>query len=77
MAKKYTIQIQEDKHGIFVGEVVGMSACYTQAKTIPQLLKRIIKLWEWSVENNEINNNKVKLVKKYQKSLDSWFLLKV
>lgn len=77
MSKKYTIQIQKDKHGMFVGEVVGLPTCYTQAKTIPQLLERIIEVSEWSVENSEMDKNKAKLVKKYQKSFDSWFWLKV
>lgn len=35
---------------MFVGEVVGLPACYTQAKTIPQLLERIIEVSEWSIE---------------------------
>lgn len=35
---------------MFVGEVVGLPACYTQAKTIPQLLERIIEVSEWSME---------------------------
>lgn len=50
MSKKYTIQIQKDKNGMFVGEVIGLPACYTQAKTIPQLLERIVEVSEWSLE---------------------------
>lgn len=46
MSKKYTIQVQKDKNGMFVGEVVGLPACYTQAKTIPQLLERIVEVSE-------------------------------
>lgn len=60
MAKKYTIHIEKDENGMFVGEVVGMPACYTQAKTIPQLLERIIEVSEWSMELlQEMKHSKV------------------
>lgn len=35
------------------------------------------KLYSEHIENNEMDENKVKLVKKYQKSLKSWFWLKI
>lgn len=35
------------------------------------------KLYSEYTENNEMNDNKVKLTKKYQKSLESWFWLKI
>ena len=50
MSKKYSIHIQKDKNGIYIWEVLGLPACYTQAKTIPQLLERIVEVSEWSLQ---------------------------
>lgn len=35
------------------------------------------ELYSEYIENSEMNDNKTKLVKKYQKSLKSWFWLKI
>ena len=61
MTKKYTINIEKDENWIFVWEVVWLPACYTQAKTIPQLLERIVEVSEWSIELlQDINNKSLK-----------------
>jgi predicted RNase H-like HicB family nuclease len=36
-----TILIEQDEDGIYVGTVPEIEGCYTQAKTIPELLERI------------------------------------
>ena len=46
---KYQIQIEKDENWLFVGEIVWLPACYTQAKTIPELLDRLVEVTEWSV----------------------------
>ena len=56
MKKKYQISIDRDENNIFVGEIVWLPACYTQAKTIPELLSRMVEVIDGSVELlNDIN----------------------
>ena len=49
MKKKYQIIIEKDEDWIFVWEVVWLPACYTQAKTLPELLSRLTEVTEWSI----------------------------
>ena len=49
MKEKYQIIIEKDENGYFIGEVVGLPACYTQAKTLPELLSRLTEVTEWSL----------------------------
>ena len=37
---KYTVIIEKDEDGWFVSEVVELSGCHTQGKTIDQLIER-------------------------------------
>ena len=46
MKEKYQIIIEKDENGYFIGEVVGLPACYTQAKTLPELLSRLTEVTE-------------------------------
>ncbi len=39
--KAFTVIIQKDKEGYFVGEVVELSGCHTQAKSLDELMERI------------------------------------
>lgn len=50
MKKKYQIMIEKDENNYFVWEVVWLPACYTQAKTLPELLSRLLEVTEWSVD---------------------------
>ncbi|HOG15266.1 MAG TPA: type II toxin-antitoxin system HicB family antitoxin [Candidatus Absconditabacterales bacterium] len=50
MKKKYQIVIERDENNYFVGEVVGLLACYTQAKTVPELLSRLLEVTEGSID---------------------------
>jgi predicted RNase H-like HicB family nuclease len=46
--KAFTVTIQKDKEGYFVGEVVELPGCHTQAKSLDELMERIkeaIKLY--------------------------------
>jgi len=40
MPRKYTIVIEKDEEGWLVSEVVELPGCHTQAKTLPELMKR-------------------------------------
>lgn len=41
--KNYTfsVVIEQDENGIYVGRVPSLRSCYTQAKTLPELYKRL------------------------------------
>ena len=46
--KKFTVVIEKDEDNYFVGSVVELPGCYTQAKSMDKLIKRIkeaIKLY--------------------------------
>lgn len=42
--------IEQDENGIYVAEVVGLPSCYTQAKSIPELIQRLIEVSGGSIE---------------------------
>lgn len=50
MTKEYKISIEKDENDMFVWEVIWLPACYTQAKTVPELLDRLMEVAEWSLE---------------------------
>ena len=48
MSTEYTIVIEKDEDGYYVGSVPGLPGCHTQGKSIDQLLERMqeaIALW--------------------------------
>ena len=48
MSTEYTIVIEKDEDGYYVGSVPGLPGCHTQGKSIDQLLERMqeaITLW--------------------------------
>ncbi len=48
--RNYTIQIERDEDGVFVGEIPDLPACYTQANNIPDLLSRLLEVAEGSAQ---------------------------
>ena len=36
----YNVIVEQDEDGIYVSEVIGLSGCHTQAKTLDELMKR-------------------------------------
>lgn len=39
--KEFTVIIERDEEGWFVGSVVELTGCHTQGKTVDELMKRI------------------------------------
>ena len=58
MSTEYTIVIQKDKDGYYVGSVPALPGCHTQGKSIDQLLERAqeaIGLWlEFDRQESEL-----------------------
>lgn len=60
MTKKYTIIVEKDEDGWLVSEVVGLSGCHTQAKTMDELItrtKEAIKAYLGPEEKHKISDN--------------------
>lgn len=56
MAKRmFTMIIEKDEEGWLVGEVPELEGCYTQAKTMDELLKRIKEVIELCLERKNEN----------------------
>lgn len=41
MKKEFTVIIEQDEQGYFVGEVPELQGCHTQAKSLDELMERI------------------------------------
>lgn len=58
MSRKYNIIIEKDEDGWLVSDVIELPGCHTQAKTMPELLKRTkeaIKAYLGSEEDSDIS----------------------
>ena len=58
--EEYTVIIERDEDGYYVGEVVELPGCFTQAKSIDELLRRIKEAIELYIEEEgdiEIKNH--------------------
>ncbi len=47
---EYTVIIEKDEDGYYVGEVVELPGCFTQARSVEELLKRIKEAIELYLE---------------------------
>jgi len=50
MAKEFYVVIEKDEDGYFVGEVPALRGCYSQGKTIDELLSNIRDVIEMAIE---------------------------
>jgi predicted RNase H-like HicB family nuclease len=50
--KAFTVIIEKDKEGYFVGEVVELPGCHTQAKSLDELMERIKEAIELYLDVN-------------------------
>ena len=50
MAKEFYVVIEKDEDGYFVGEVPSLRGCYSQGKTIDELLSNIRDVIEMAIE---------------------------
>jgi predicted RNase H-like HicB family nuclease len=50
MAKEFYVVIEKDEDGYFIGEVPTLRGCYSQGKTIDELLSNIRDVIEMAIE---------------------------
>ncbi len=52
MKREFYVVIEKDEDGFFVGEVPQLRGCYSQGKTIDELMKNIIEVISLCLEEN-------------------------
>jgi predicted RNase H-like HicB family nuclease len=50
--RKFTVLIERDEDGYYVGTVPALAGCHTQAKTLYTLMKRVREVVELCLEDN-------------------------
>jgi predicted RNase H-like HicB family nuclease len=50
--RKFTVLIEQDEEGYFVATVPALRSCYTQAKRLDTLMKRVREVIELCLEDN-------------------------
>lgn len=50
---KFNVIIERDEDEMYTAEVIELPGCYTQAKTIPQLLERVKEAVQLYLESEE------------------------
>ena len=58
MKREYYVLIEKDEDGLFVGEVPQLRACYTQGRTIDELIKNIREVIGLCVEE-QLNKEEI------------------
>jgi predicted RNase H-like HicB family nuclease len=57
MKKDFYVIIEKDEDGFYVGEVPALKGCYSQGKTIEELLKNIHEVIEMCIDEEPIIQN--------------------
>ncbi len=51
MTKEFYVVIEKDEDGLFIGEVPALKGCYSQGKTIDELLGNMREVIEMALED--------------------------
>jgi predicted RNase H-like HicB family nuclease len=60
--KTFTVVIERDEDGYYVGTVPTLRGCHTQAKTLDTLMKRVRQAVELCLESEDNVGNSLELV---------------
>jgi predicted RNase H-like HicB family nuclease len=60
--RKFTVVIERDEEGFYVGTVPTLPGCHTQAKTLDTLMKRVREAVELCLENQDATTSSLELV---------------
>ncbi len=50
------MMVEQDEDGLFVGEIPQLRACYSQGKTLDELVENIKEVIEMCLEEEELDN---------------------
>ena len=51
--REFTVLVEQDEDGYYVAEVVELRGCYTQARSLDELMERIREAIVLHIEGNE------------------------
>jgi len=54
MEKEFYVVIERDEDGFYIGEVPSLKGCYSQGKTIDELLNNIREVIEMTIEDDPV-----------------------
>lgn len=57
MNREFYVIIEKDEDGFFIGEVPALKGCYSQGKTVEELLKNIREVIALCIEDEPIVQN--------------------
>lgn len=60
--RKFTVVIERDEDGFYVGTVPALRGCHTQAKTLDTLMKRVREAVELCLESEDSAGGSLELV---------------
>lgn len=60
--RKFTVVIERDEEGYYVGTVPALHGCHTQAKSLDTLMKRMREVIELCLENGNSGVRSLELV---------------
>jgi len=63
---EYTVLVEQDEDGIYVGKVPDIPGCYTQGKTVKQVMQRIKEAIEVCLEADSGNYEPLKFIELQQ-----------
>lgn len=56
--KNYTVYIEQDEDGVFVGSVPTLAGCYTQGATLDELMKNLQEVVTLCARNTNTTSSK-------------------
>ena len=60
--RNFTVLIEQDEDGIYVAKVPDIPGCYTQGKTIPQVVERIREAIQVCLESDKEERPQMKFI---------------
>jgi len=60
--RKFTVLIERDERGYYVGTVPALRGCHTQAKNLDTLMRRVHEVVELCLEDNRERETPLELV---------------
>ena len=67
--RKFTVVIERDEDGYYIGTVPNLPGCHTQAKTLDTLMKRMREAVELCLESEDEDGRALELVGVQQLSI--------
>ena len=70
MDREYYVFVEKDEDGFFVGEVPSLKACYSQGKTMDELLRNMREVIELCLESEHETTSMLEFVGVQKVSID-------